>query len=96
MPRTHRHFPGRYPLSNRYFVNRSRWLLSNTVVRILVNNVILLCCLKTSLILTNFFFSLKSTMNDNRAIEHNDLGALTNNQQSKLNLFKVRYLSIAL
>ena len=28
MPRTHRHFPGRYPLSNRYFVNRSRWLLS--------------------------------------------------------------------
>ena len=23
MPRTHRHFPGRYPLSNRYFVNRS-------------------------------------------------------------------------
>ena len=28
-PRTHRHFPGRYPLSNRYFVNRSRWLLSN-------------------------------------------------------------------
>ena len=28
MPRTHRHFPGRYPFSNRYFVNRSRWLLS--------------------------------------------------------------------
>ena len=28
MLRTHRHFPGRYPLSNRYFVNRSRWLLS--------------------------------------------------------------------
>ena len=28
MPRTHRHFPGRYPISNRYFVNRSRWLLS--------------------------------------------------------------------
>ena len=28
MPRTHRHFPGRYPLSNRYFVIRSRWLLS--------------------------------------------------------------------
>ena len=28
MPRTHRNFPGRYPLSNRYFVNRSRWLLS--------------------------------------------------------------------
>ena len=28
MPRTHRHFPGEYPLSNRYFVNRSRWLLS--------------------------------------------------------------------
>ena len=28
MPRTHRHFPGRYPLSNKYFVNRSRWLLS--------------------------------------------------------------------
>ena len=28
MPRTHRHFPGRYPLSNRYLVNRSRWLLS--------------------------------------------------------------------
>ena len=26
MPRTHRQFPGRYPLSNRYFVNRSRWL----------------------------------------------------------------------
>ena len=25
MPRTHRYFPGRYPLSNRYFVNRSRW-----------------------------------------------------------------------
>ena len=24
MPRTQRHFPGRYPLSNRYFVNRSR------------------------------------------------------------------------
>ena len=33
MPRTHRHFPGRYPLSNRYFVNRSRWLLS-TVGRV--------------------------------------------------------------
>ena len=32
MPRTHRHFPGRYPLSNRYFVNRSRWLLSNRVL----------------------------------------------------------------
>ena len=31
MPRTHRHFPGRYPLSNRYFVNRSRWLLSLVV-----------------------------------------------------------------
>ena len=30
MPRTHRHFPGRYPLSNRYFVNWSRWLLSNS------------------------------------------------------------------
>ena len=29
MPRTHRHFPGRYPLSNRYFANRSRWLLSS-------------------------------------------------------------------
>ena len=28
MPRTHRHFPGRCPLWNRYFVNRSRWLLS--------------------------------------------------------------------
>ena len=28
MRRTHRHFPGRCPLSNRYFVNRSRWLLS--------------------------------------------------------------------
>ena len=28
MPRTHRHFPGRHPLSNRYFFNRSRWLLS--------------------------------------------------------------------
>ena len=28
MPRTHRHFPGRYPLSNRYFANRSWWLLS--------------------------------------------------------------------
>ena len=28
MLRTHTHFPGRYPLSNRYFVNRSRWLLS--------------------------------------------------------------------
>ena len=28
MPRTHRHFPGRYPPSNRYFVKRSRWLLS--------------------------------------------------------------------
>ena len=31
MPRTHRRFPGRYPLSNRYFVNRSRWLLSNFI-----------------------------------------------------------------
>ena len=29
MPRTHRHFPGRYPLSKRYFANRSRWLLSS-------------------------------------------------------------------
>ena len=29
MPRTHRLFPGRYPLSNRYFANRSRWLLSS-------------------------------------------------------------------
>ena len=28
MPRTHRYFPGRYPLLNRYFVDRSRWLLS--------------------------------------------------------------------
>ena len=37
MPRTHRHFPGRYPevypLSNRYFANRSRWLLSYRVDR---------------------------------------------------------------
>ena len=32
MPRTHRHFPGRYPLSNRYFANRSRWLLSYFVL----------------------------------------------------------------
>ena len=31
MPRTHRHFPGRYPFSNRYFVNRSRWLLSKNL-----------------------------------------------------------------
>ena len=29
MPRTNRHFPGRYPSSNRYFINRSLWLLSN-------------------------------------------------------------------
>ena len=28
MPRTDTHFPGRYPPSNRYFINRSRWLLS--------------------------------------------------------------------
>ena len=28
MPQTDRHFPGRYPSLNRYFVNRSRWLLS--------------------------------------------------------------------
>ena len=33
MPRTHRHFPGRYPLSNRYFVNRSRWLLSTFFIK---------------------------------------------------------------
>ena len=31
MPRTDRHFPGRYPPSNRYFDNRSRWLLSHIV-----------------------------------------------------------------
>jgi len=29
-------------------------------------------------------------MNDNRAIEQNDLGALTDDQQSKLNLFKIK------
>ena len=43
MPRTHRHFPGRYPLSNRYFANRSRWLLSinrwtvNSLMSVLTN-----------------------------------------------------------
>ena len=38
MPRTHRHFPGRYPLSNRYFANRSRWLLSKKVKKSQENN----------------------------------------------------------
>ena len=39
MPRTHRHFPGKYPLSNRYFVNRSRWLLSKTFFKeVLLHN----------------------------------------------------------
>ena len=33
-------------------------------------------------------------MNDNRAIEKNDLGALTDDQQSKLNLFKVTNLNV--
>ena len=32
MPRTDTHFPGRYAPSNRYFINRSRWLLSNRKV----------------------------------------------------------------
>ena len=31
MPRTDTHFPGRYPPSNRYLINRSRWLLSISV-----------------------------------------------------------------
>ena len=35
-------------------------------------------------------------MNDNRAIEQNDLGALTDDQQSKLNLFKVTNLNVDL
>ena len=39
MPQTHRHFPGRYRLSNRYFVNRSRWLLSFDDVYVRVADV---------------------------------------------------------
>ena len=29
--RTDRQFPGRYPSPNKYFSNRSRWLLSNAL-----------------------------------------------------------------
>jgi len=32
-------------------------------------------------------------MNDSRAIENNDLGALTDDQQSKLNSFKVKLVN---
>ena len=32
MPRTDRHFPGRYPPSNRYFVIRSRWLFRHVKI----------------------------------------------------------------
>ena len=35
-------------------------------------------------------------MNDKRAIEQNDLGALTDDQQSKLNLFKVICFNVIL
>ena len=36
MPQTDTYFSGRYPLSNRYFANRSRWVLSKIFTTVLI------------------------------------------------------------